>query len=81
MNQIWKKIKRFQGIRGAVRKHLKKTRRDKQMKFYKVVARPSLLYGSETWVKFKYEYINFTTMCSYLENCTLVILDHSLVSV
>jgi hypothetical protein len=53
VNQIWKKIKRFQGIRGAVRKHLKKTRRDKQMKFYKVVARSSLLYGSETRVKFK----------------------------
>jgi cyclopropane fatty-acyl-phospholipid synthase-like methyltransferase len=23
---------------------------DTQMKFYKVVARPTLLYGSETWV-------------------------------
>jgi len=33
-----------------IRKHLKKTRTDKQMKFYKVVARPILLYGSETWV-------------------------------
>ena len=31
-------------------KGLKKTRTDHQMKFYKVVARPSLLYGSETWV-------------------------------
>ena len=44
-----KKINRFQGICGTIRKHLKKTRTDTQMKFYKVVARPSLLYGSETW--------------------------------
>ena len=29
---------------------MKKTRTDTQMKFYKVVARPTLLYGSETWV-------------------------------
>jgi len=47
------KIKRFQGICGTIRKHLKKTRTDTQMKFYKVVARPSLLYGSETWVTTK----------------------------
>ena len=45
-----KKINRFQRICGAIRKHLKKTRTDGQMKCYKVVARPSLLYGSETWV-------------------------------
>ena len=48
-----KKINRFQGICGAIRKNLKKTRTDTQMKFYKVVARPSLLYGSETWVTTK----------------------------
>ena len=54
MNQILtKKINRFQSIRGTVRKHLKKTRTETQMKFYKVVARPSLLYGSETWVTTK----------------------------
>jgi len=45
-----KKINRFQGICATIRKHLKKTRTDTQMKFYKVVARPSLLYSSETWV-------------------------------
>ena len=45
-----KKIKRFQRICGTIRKHLKKTRTDTQMKFYKVVARPTLLYGSEIWV-------------------------------
>jgi len=48
-----KKINRFQGICGTIRKHLKKTRTDSQMKFYIVVARPSLLYGSETWVTTK----------------------------
>jgi len=54
VNQILtKKINRLQGICGTVRKHLKKTRTDPQMKFYKVVARPSLLYGSETWVTTK----------------------------
>ena len=35
---------------NTIRKHLKKPRTDTQMKFYKVVARPALLYGSETWV-------------------------------
>jgi len=45
-----KKINRFKRICGTIRKHLKKTRTDTQMKYYKVVARPSLLYGSETWV-------------------------------
>ena len=43
-------MNRFQGICGTIRKHLKKNRIDTQMKFYKVVARPSLLYGSKTWV-------------------------------
>jgi len=40
----------MQGICGAIRKHLNKTRTDTQIKCYKVVTRPSLLYGSETWV-------------------------------
>jgi len=48
-----KEVKRFQGICDTIRKHLKKTRTDTQLKFYKVVARPSLLYGSETWVTTK----------------------------
>jgi len=45
-----KQINRFQGICGTIRKHLKKALIETQMIFYKVVARPSLLYGSETWV-------------------------------
>jgi hypothetical protein len=48
-----KKIKRFQRICRTITKHLKKSRTDTQMKFYKVVARPTLLYGSETWVTTK----------------------------
>ena len=44
-----KKINIFQGICGTIRKQ-KKTRTDTQMKFYKAVARPSLLNGSGTWV-------------------------------
>jgi len=47
------KINIFQGICGTIRKHLKKTRTDTQIRFYKVIARPSLLYGSETWVTTK----------------------------
>jgi hypothetical protein len=42
--------KKFQRICGTIRKHLKKPRTDIQMKFYKVVVRPTLLCGSETWV-------------------------------
>jgi len=48
-----KKINRFQGICGTIRKHLKKTRTDTPIKFYKAVVKPSLLYGSETWVTMK----------------------------
>jgi len=33
--------------------HLKKTHTNTQMKFYKVVVSPTLLYGSETWVTTK----------------------------
>ena len=40
----------FQRICGTISKHLKKTHADTEMKFYIVVARPTLLYGSETWV-------------------------------
>ena len=51
--RFWHKIKRFQGIFGTIRKYLKKTHTDTQMKIYKVVARPSILHGSETWVTMK----------------------------
>jgi len=48
-----KKKNRFQRICSTIRKHLKKTHTDTQMKYYKVVARPTLLYGSEPWVTTK----------------------------
>ena len=35
---------------GHYQKALKENRTDSQMKCYKAVARPSLLYGSQTWV-------------------------------
>ena len=46
---LQKKIK-FQIISSPIRKHLKKTRTDTQMKFYKVIARPTIHNGRETWV-------------------------------
>ena len=50
-----KKNKQIQGICGTIRTHLNKTRTDTQMKFYKVVARPALPYGRETWVTTRLE--------------------------
>jgi nitrate reductase alpha subunit len=47
------KKKQIAKICGTITKHLKKPRRDTQMEFYKVVARPTLLYHSETWVTTK----------------------------
>jgi hypothetical protein len=44
------KIKKFQDICGTIRRALKgKTRKDTQIKFYQVMAVPTLLYGSECW--------------------------------
>jgi len=48
-----KKINIFQRICGTIRRHLKRTLTDTQMKLYKVVARSTLLYSSETWVTTK----------------------------
>ena len=48
-----KKNEQIPKICVTIRKHLKKTHTDTQTKFYKVVARPTLLYGSETWVTTK----------------------------
>jgi hypothetical protein len=42
------KIKKLQNISGTIRRILKgKTRKDTQIKFYQVMAVPTLLYGSE----------------------------------
>ena len=48
-----RKINRFQTICSTIRKHLKETCTDTHMKFYKVVARPTLLNGSKRWVTTK----------------------------
>jgi hypothetical protein len=45
--------KKIQIICGSIRKHLKKTHTDTQIKFYNAVVRPTLLYDSETWVTTK----------------------------
>jgi hypothetical protein len=50
---IDKKIHTFQRICGNIRKYLKKTRQETQMKFYKVIARPTLLNGGETRITTK----------------------------
>jgi hypothetical protein len=50
-----KEINRFQNISCTIREHLKKTRTETHVKFYKLVARPTPLYDSETWVTAKRE--------------------------
>lgn len=47
---IEKKVNRFQMICGTIGRTLgRKTRKEIQMKFYKVMAVPTLIYGSESW--------------------------------
>jgi hypothetical protein len=36
-------------ICGTIRRNLKKKRKDTQLKFYKMMAVPVLMYGSEAW--------------------------------
>jgi hypothetical protein len=44
------KLHKFQNICGTIRRNLKrKTRKDTQLKFYKTMAVPVLMYGSEAW--------------------------------
>jgi hypothetical protein len=48
-NDVDVKLKKIQNICGTIRSSLHgKTRKDTQLKFYKVMATPTLLYGSET---------------------------------
>jgi hypothetical protein len=47
---IHNKLNKFSSVCGTLRRALKtKTRKTTQMKFYKVMALPVQLYGSETW--------------------------------
>jgi hypothetical protein len=44
------KLHKFQNICGTIRRNLKKkTRKGTQLKFYKPMAVPVLMYGSEVW--------------------------------
>jgi hypothetical protein len=44
------KLSKFQNICGIIARALmKKTRKERDLKFYKIMAVPVLLYGSETW--------------------------------
>jgi hypothetical protein len=50
--RLWQKTD-SQQYAALFRKYLKKTLTDAEMKFYKLVVRPTLLYGSEMWVTTK----------------------------
>lgn len=53
---IEKKVNRFQMICGTIGRTLgRKARKETQMKFYKVMAVPTLIYGSESWTITKKE--------------------------
>ncbi|KAJ4434804.1 hypothetical protein ANN_23375 [Periplaneta americana] len=50
-NDTDNKLAKFQMICGTIHKTLRqKTRKDTRLKFYKTIAVPVLLYGSESWV-------------------------------
>ena len=53
MNTVPKRLDhRFQHLCGTINRFLKgKTRPETQLKFYKVMAVPTLLYGSEIWTR------------------------------
>jgi hypothetical protein len=45
------KLSKFQKICGVISRTLKKkTRKETNLKFYRIMAVPVLLYGSETWI-------------------------------
>lgn len=53
-DDVNKKVSKFQMMCGTIHRTLKnKTRKDTRIKFYKTMATPLLLYGSETWVNTK----------------------------
>lgn len=48
---IYTKLSKFQQVCGTIHRTLRqKTRKETRIKFYKTMAVPLLLYGSETWV-------------------------------
>jgi hypothetical protein len=51
------KLNKFQNICGVIARTLKnKTRKETNLKFYKIMPLPVLLYGSETWTLRKREW-------------------------
>ncbi|KAJ4441816.1 hypothetical protein ANN_11675 [Periplaneta americana] len=53
-SDIDNKISKFNSICGTIRNTLRrKTTKETQMEFYKVMALPTVLYGSENWVPIK----------------------------
>lgn len=52
---IQNKINKFSYVCGVINRSLKNTRKETKIKFYKVMAAPMLLYGSEFWTLTKKE--------------------------
>lgn len=52
---VVKKFAQFQAVCGAIKRTLQRKTLKKTAEFYKVMAVPTLLYASETWVVKKYE--------------------------
>ena len=53
-NDMENKINKFQAICGTINRTLNnKTRKDTRIKFYKTMAVPVLMYGSESWINTK----------------------------
>jgi hypothetical protein len=54
------KISLFQRLYGTIRRTLyNKRRKDTQVKLYKIMAVPTLLYGSEAWTMKRADFQNF----------------------
>jgi hypothetical protein len=49
-NEVDNKLAKFRNVCGTIHKYLKhKARKDSRLKFYKTIAVPILIYGSEAW--------------------------------
>ena len=60
-NDINNKLSKFNYICGTIKRSLKKTSKLTKIKFYKVMAIPMLLYGSESWTLTKQDKRNIET--------------------
>lgn len=60
-SDIKTKLSKFQYLCGTIRRTLKGTRRDTLLKFYKVMAMPTLLYGCENWTTTRQQERNIET--------------------